>query len=118
MLDISPRFRHFKAPELDPILTYKGLYALCTQDKSGLLKATHYTCVLVGGNTPIWGVWTVQGRFLRFHPGRRHIEKTYPKLVWRRRMATWALADIEAKSVQDRRNELKEHMGTLPKYED
>lgn len=108
MIELDQLLPTATAPELDPILAYKGVYALCTTDKSGrLLKATHYASVLVGGSSPLWGVWTVRGKFLRFYSFRSQIESTYPKLVWRRKMATYSLIDITDKSVESRRAELE-----------
>lgn len=79
---------------LSNIMAYKSVYALNTlNEKTGKLKATHYACCLVGGSSPVWGVWTVAGRFLRFHSGRDSIAREYPKLTWRRVMARWSLAD-------------------------
>ncbi len=95
------------APELDPILTYKGVWALCTTDKTGkVLKATHYCSVLVAGRDPMWGVWLVSGKFVRFAGSRTQIENAYPRLVWRRKMATYQLIDTTDKSVETRRAEI------------
>jgi len=109
----------YRAPQLDPFLTYKGVYALCTTRKDGsVLKATHYACCLVQGVRPVWGVWTVQGKFLRFYPYKHSIAEAYPKLVWRRKMATWSLTDITDKSLETRRDELsKLYSKPMPKDE-
>lgn len=97
----------YQAPDLDPILAYKGVWALCTvNQKTEELKATHYASCLIAGSYPVWGVWTVLGKFLRFHGSRTDIEEAYPRLVWRRKMATWSLHDITDKSVATRRHEL------------
>ncbi len=94
-------------PELEELQAYKGMYALCTVGKDGRLHATHYAVILIGGNSPIWGVWTVQGRFQRFLGSKAQIEKAYPKLVLRRRMATWRCTDVTDKSLETRRAELE-----------
>ena len=108
--------RNFSVPDLDPILAYKGVWALCTRGDDGLLKATHFTVVLVLGRSPIWGIWTVDGKFIAFAGSRNQIERRYPHLTWRRRMATWQMADITDKSVEKRRAELKETYGkNLPR---
>lgn len=108
MRDLSELMPTATAPELDPIMAYKGVYALCTTDKSGhMLKATHYASVLVGGSQPIWAVWRTSGRFQRFFSYRSEIEAAYPKLVWRRKMATWQLYDLTDKSIETRRAELE-----------
>lgn len=79
---------------ISQIMAYKSVYALSTlNEKTKKLKATHYACCLAGGRDPIWGVWTVTGRFIRFHNGRESISKEYPTLVWRRVMARWQMED-------------------------
>jgi len=94
-------------PAEDVLRAYKSVWALCTTNKEGhALKATHYACVLVGGPHPIWGVWAITGKFLRFAAGRTELERTYPKLVWRKWMLTWQCVDITNKSVERRREEL------------
>jgi hypothetical protein len=98
-------------PAPDPLRAYKSVWALCTVSKDNTLKATHYAVVLVGGSTPTWGVWTVTGKFQRFAASRGQIERAYPKLRWRRKMATWACSDLEDKSVAARRAELAEIYG-------
>jgi hypothetical protein len=98
-------------PALSEIMAYKGLYALCTVKKetSGnvKLKATHYACCLVYGSSPIWGVWTVNGRFQRFFSYKSEIAGAYPSLVWRRKAASWSLSGVEDLSVEQRRARLE-----------
>lgn len=111
MADVIP----IRAPEPDIELlrTFRGIHVLCTVEKGRKrsLRATHYASVLIGGPSPIWGVWTVQGRFLRFYGSRHEIEAAYPKLVWRRHMATWQCVDTEDKSIEKRRAELESTYG-------
>jgi len=106
-VDTAIKTLAYHVPELGPILAYKGVWALCTTNKDGdALKATHYASCLISGNRPIWGVWTVAWKFLRFYGSRLDIEEAYPRLVWRRKMATYLLQDITDKSVAARRSEL------------
>ena len=51
------------------------------------------------------------GKFVRFASSRAQIERAYPKLVWRRKMATWQCTDVENKSVVQRREELAQLYG-------
>ncbi len=104
--------RPVSLPELNEIMTYKSVYALCTVNRIGqVLKATHFCCVLIGGSRPLWGVWLSSGKHLRFASSRLQIAEAYPKLVWRRKMATWTLADMTDKSVESRRHELADRYG-------
>jgi hypothetical protein len=98
-------------PEIQDIQAYKSVYALCSVDRFGQLKATHYAAVLIGGPSPIWGIWTVQGKLIRFLGSRAKIEEAYPRLVWRRKMASWRCTDLTDKSVATRRAELESHYG-------
>lgn len=104
--------RPLALPDLDEIFAYRGVYALCTTSKDGqALKATHYASVLIGGAYPTWGVWTVGRKFLRFASSRAQIENAYPRLVWRRKMATWSAIDLDDKSIDRRRDELQQRFG-------
>jgi hypothetical protein len=86
------------------IETFKSIWALCTLNKAtGELSATHYALVQVGGSNPMWAVYTIQGRFVRFAGSRAQIERAYPKLRWRRWMARWDLLDADNISVDARR---------------
>jgi hypothetical protein len=91
---------------LKDLLAYKGVYALCTVGKERQLKATHYAACLISGQNPVWVIHTVNGKFVRFAGSRAQIEEQYPKLVWRRRMATWTLTNAEHKPLPQRRQEL------------
>jgi hypothetical protein len=105
-------------PTIDSLRGYRSVYALCTTDKDGrALKATHIASVLIGGPNPTWGVWTVRGKFQRYHSSRADIEETYPRLTWRRIMATWAAVDMHDKSLEKRRFELEDLYGRkLPNH--
>lgn len=101
---------------LEHVLSYKSVYALTTVvAKKGSdrdrLKATHYAVCLVNGRVPLWGVWTVGGRFQRFFKSRQEIADEYPKLVWRRKMASWNLRDVADKTVELRVEELEDFYG-------
>ena len=109
-------FRTQQLPELEELRAYKSIYALCTVvqakgEHQRQYRATHYACVLIGGPTPTWGVWSVRGTFVRFASSREQIERAYPKLVWKRKMATWQCTDTEDKSIEKRRNEIEELYG-------
>lgn len=108
------------APSVENILAYKGIYVLNTVGKDGQLKATHYTCVLIGGPQPVWGVWSISGKFTRFYTFRSEIEKAYPQLVWRRKAARWEMSGVLDKSKTDhKRAELAEMYGReLPEKHD
>jgi hypothetical protein len=98
--------------DLQDVLTYKGVWALCTTNKDGTqLKATHLAAVLIGGPSPLWGVFTIEKKFVRYAGSRAQIEAAYPTKVWRRKMATYHLIDWEHKSVETRSVELREVYG-------
>ena len=59
------------------------------------------------GRTPIWGLWTVGGRFLRFYGSRTEIEADYSRLVWRRKTARFTLESLRNHSLAMRRDQLK-----------
>ena len=109
----------FTPPPLDPILAYRGVHVLCTTNKHGnVLKANYYCSCLVMGRNPIWGMWTVGGRFLRFYGSRSEIEADYSRLVWRRKMARFTLESLRNHSLSLRREQLKdEYKKALPKQE-
>lgn len=97
-------------PEIGDLMSYRGVYALCTVTGKGgrrLLKATRYATVLIGGPSPLWGVWRIDGRFDRFFGFRSEIEEAFPRLVWKRKMATWKAVDLTDKSIATRRAELE-----------
>ena len=58
------------------------------------------------GRTPIWGLWTVGGRFLRFYGSRTEIEADYSRLVWRRKTARFTLESLRNHSLAMRRDQL------------
>jgi len=107
-------------PPLDPILHYRGVWLLCTTNKYGdLLKARYYASCLISGRSPLWGVWTVGGRFLRFYSGRLEIASDYSRLVWRRKMASWNLDSLHDHSLNERKAEIAATYDTaLPKKRD
>lgn len=98
-----------EVPPLGSILAYRGVYALTSiNDKTGMLRATHYATCLVGGREPWWGVWTVNGVFQRFFSSKEDIRTTYPKLVWRRKNATWNMIGVNDMDAGAKRKELAE----------
>jgi hypothetical protein len=109
----------FTPPPLDPILAYRGVHVLCTTDKTGrVLKARYYCSCLVMGRNPIWGMWLVGGRFLRFYGSRQEIEADYSRLVWRRKMARFTLESLRNHSLAQRKEQLRdEYKKPLPKQE-
>jgi hypothetical protein len=105
-------------PNIESIMAYKGIYALCTVTMKEL-KVTHWAAVLIAGSHPVWGVWTVKGKFLRFYSFRSQIEEDYPRLVWRRKMGTWTCVSFDDKSIPARRSELEKKYGkAVPAPED
>lgn len=92
---------------LDGVAVGKPVYALCTiNPQTQQLKAKFYTLLIEGGPQPIWGVWTMQGKFKRFFIKKSSVADAYPKLRWRRMSGrltlSQALVDqpIEAEKTQ------------------
>lgn len=103
----SPNTESLVVPPLGAILAYRGVYALATVNKdTGRLRATHYATCLVGGREPWWGVWTVNGVFQRFFSSKEQVQKAYPKLVWRRKNATWSMVRIDDMDAKAKKAEL------------
>jgi hypothetical protein len=96
--------------EMREFLVYRGLHVLCTVNKEMKLTATHYAMCLVGGVSPMWGVWTVNNKFLRFFSRKTEIEDQYPSRVWRRVMAQWSMHDITDYPVAKRREMMQEYL--------
>jgi len=95
----------------EAVMAYKGIHALCTTDKNGRLRATHYACCLIGGSAPIWGVWTARGKFLRMYGFKHEIASAYPDLAWRVKQGEWKLAKVTNDTVEKRRAALDERYG-------
>jgi hypothetical protein len=92
-------------PQIGAILGHRGVHILAQLTKDGTqLKGTHYAVVLIGGSHPLWGVWTIAGRFIRFFGGKVEIEEAYPNHVWRRHPARWVFEDLAPRKTIDRRN--------------
>lgn len=90
----------FKAPALNDVMAFRGVHVLGTMrypDDGGkaTLAASHYASCLVFGKNPLWGVWTAAGKFLRFYSFKSEIAHAYPKLIWRRKIASWALMAVD-----------------------
>jgi len=119
--DLQSNVIPFAPPALSDVMAFRGLYALAStrSDKESgktLLTTTHFASCLVFGPSPLWGVWTVQGKFLRFYGFRHEIAAAYPRLVWRRRMASWSLMAVDDLRPAARRVVLSErYHAPLPK---
>lgn len=104
---------------LEMISAFKSIHVLNdvlkSHDEAGRprLKASHYACVLIGGPTPIWGIWTVAGRFVMFAGSRHQIAELYPEKAWSTVMASWLLTDAESdfKDIGKRVRALEERYG-------
>ena len=104
---------------MERLEAYKGVWALSTVDKGGMLKATHMCYPIVYGREPIWIVATIDGKFVRYAGSRGGIERLYPKLVWRRWMVRWKMLDAVNHPTKVRKDEAAETYGKkVPKPED
>jgi hypothetical protein len=100
-----PHFTVDTVPQIGQIIGHRGVWILAQLTKDGRqLKGTHYAMVLVGGKEPLWGVWTINGRFVQFAGSRLQLENLYPKHVWRRHPARWVFEELAPKSTVDRKN--------------
>jgi len=104
---------------LEMIMAFKSVHVLndvyqAEGAKKPTLIPSHYCCVLVQGRSPVWGVWTIRGKFVRFAASREQIELSYPTKAWKRVMASWALsnADNDLKNVAKRVKLLEERYHT------
>lgn len=92
------------------VATHRVIYALCdiqTKDDKVQMRATHYVCVLSGGRTPIWGIFSARtGNLVRLAGSREMIEKQFPKKAWRRKQAEWKLNAISAELATELRHSL------------
>lgn len=106
----------FLVPPLGAVMAYRGVHALSELNpKTGWLRATHYATCLIGGPTPMWGVWSVNGVFQRFFGARSQIVEAYPRKVWRMRSATWNLMAVHKMDAAEKRKQMREiyHRGVL-----
>lgn len=98
-------------------MAFRGIHVLGTmrynEEGRAQLRASHYASCLVYGANPLWGVWNGAGKFLRFYSFKAEIAAAYPKLVWRRKMATWSLLAVDDLSVEKRRATLAERYNSL-----
>jgi hypothetical protein len=97
---------------LTDILTFKTLHALCSTNKAGKMRVVFYVSCLVAGRSPLWGCWSVNGRFLHFAAGKEAIAAQHPRLAWRRVMARWSLADEHDSVAAERRKLLEIELAT------
>lgn len=111
--------------QLQRIMTYKSLHALCTvtkqKDEDGRpkMRVVYFVSCLVYGRAPLWGVWNASGKFLHFAGGKEAISDQHPNLTWRRVMARWRLADDGDSQAVERRKLLSDELGAeLPEYAD
>jgi len=111
-------------PDLESLMTYKGIHALCTISKEGKMKAVYYATCLVTGANPLWGVWKLgrndneKAKFIRFHNSKQDIADTYPAYTWRRKMARWQLQNDDDSKPNVRRRDLANELGkNLPNEE-
>jgi hypothetical protein len=98
-----------QVPPLGAIMVFRGVHALCSINKAtNMLRATHYATCLIGGRSPTWGVWNIEGRFQRFCESKEEVHKAYPYKAWRRCMASWNMTNVaEPKDAHERRGEFK-----------
>ena len=91
------------------IIGYRTVYVLSTINAAtGMLKGSHYAAVVCYGASPLWGVWTISGKFVAWHGSRKQVEEHYPYLTWRRRATQWALVDLEDHDIEQRKKELQD----------
>jgi hypothetical protein len=114
----------FVTPNLGDVIAYRGVYVLGTtrlNPDTGRMKlvASHYASCLVFGKSPLWAVWTAGGKFLRFYSFRSDIARAYPRLIWRRRMASWSLMAVDDLKPAARKASLADRFNAkLPKVEE
>lgn len=98
------------APPLGSLFSYRTVHALCTAitiEGKRRLTATHFAVCLTLGQDPIWGVWTVHGKFLRFYGRKSAVAEAYPHLVWRTKQATWSMVDVHDMDHEAKEKQLK-----------
>ena len=104
---------------LTKVITYRSLWALCSTNKKGQMRAVYYCSCLVFGRQPLWGCWNLNGRFQHFGAGRDELARLHPNLTWRRVMSRWQLVDDTDSIAKDRRKALElELEQPLPKTDD
>lgn len=113
----------FAPPSLSDVMGFRGVHILGTMrygdDGKAVLTASHYASCLVFGPRPLWGVWTAAGKFLRFYAFKEEIANAYPKLIWRRRMASWQLMAIDDLKPDARRRFLGDkYKSPVPKQDE
>lgn len=111
--DIEPNEPDKHVNPIGHIIGYRTVYVLSTINaKTGLLKGSHYAAVVCYGPAPLWGVWTIKGKFLAWYGSRKQIENTYSNLTWRRRATQWEMVDMEDHGLERRREELQKFYHT------
>jgi hypothetical protein len=109
---VRAEFNLDNMPQIDELLAYRSVWVLATLSKDGTqLRATHYAICLVMGRPPTWGVFTIQGKHLRYAAGRDQIAEQYPNHVWRRVPARWQFNELDpaSKNAIDRKDYLLKH---------
>lgn len=109
-----------EVPVFDTALmhSFRGVWALSSLKKDGLLRADFYVWPIVYGRDPLWVVYSSRGRFVRYASGRAQIARWYPSLTWRRAMCRWTIVDVQNHSVTRRTEEFEQLTGkAAPKRE-
>lgn len=87
-------------PNIQEIDVYRTVYLLCDINKDKRLRAIYYACVLSGGRSPTWGLFSVKtGKLMRFYGSRKQIEDDNPKKAWRVRAASWQLNRVSREEI-------------------
>lgn len=98
--------------------SYRGVWALGTISReTGRLRATHFAFPIVGGREPLWQVFTVYGRFVRYAADRAMVEAKYPTLVWRRWMVEWSapVSEFRNHDIPERLDAAEQRTGKKPR---
>lgn len=109
------------APVVGHLMGYRSLWALAETYKHPVsgqlrLRATHYCYCALMGPSPMWGLYTVTGQFVRFYEKiplnksktqwkapRAQIEDAFPKHTWRRIAARWTYNEMRPKENSEER---------------
>ena len=110
---------NFTPPALAEIMSFRGVHVLgdlrVTPEGRPQLIARFYCSCLIYGRSPVWAVYKAStGSFVRFYGYRSEIERAYPRLTWRRKMASWHLAAVDDLNPSRRRRFLAERYGKAP----
>lgn len=108
MTDTDTNVVPFAPPPLHDVMGFRGVHVLgdlrITEEGRAQLIARYYCSCLVQGRSPVWALYRASnGNFVRFYGYRTEIERAYPKLVWRRKMASWSLLAVDDLKPEARR---------------